>query len=89
MTFQALKEHAGLAAVTVIIAWSGHQLSKLNDTAAKLAEEMVGMKRDTANNTYRLDQHRDSLKDLRDQLGDQRVRTGNLEIKVFGHNVKL
>ena len=86
MNFATAKEHLGLLALGVIIAWSGAQLHRLNETAQSLAEAIVAMKQNDGFQDYRLNQHRDQIVTLQSAVSDNKVRIGRLEIKVFGSN---
>lgn len=84
MDFKTIKEQVGFAATVLIIGWSGTQLHRLNETAQTLAEQMIAMKTGDTFQNYRLDQHRDQIKEISATVNDNKVRIGKLEIRVFG-----
>lgn len=86
MSFKVLKDHAGLAAIVLVLGWNGAQVTKLVDKADVIGNELVAIKRDQSFVNYRLDQQRDQVKDSRESLADLKVKVGRLEVKVFGFN---
>lgn len=83
MNLKELWEKTGVTAVTIVVAWSGTQLSRLNDTAIKLAEEIAAMKREQTFASYRLDQQRDLLKSVESRVSGNDVKLGRIELKIF------
>jgi hypothetical protein len=86
MNFQVFKDNAGAAAMTVIIGWSGAQLHTLNQTAGKLAEELVAMRGTQAFHAYRLDQDRDLIKEALSSVNENKIKIGRIELKIFEHS---